>query len=131
MDSGKEYYGSVSGLINTSHPGSYVVRALSTPCTVTIPVINGMKYLVTTSSTYISSSVALGEVDFGPAVGIIPLNSAATYGTSTSANGIHFTSRSVYTATSTGTVTFQAVIGSASAATIRTDNPMITAKRVY
>ena len=130
VDDNKEYYSLITGTVNTAVPGGYSPTALSTPCTLTIPVVSGRKYLVTASNSYMTNGAATGEIDYGPAVGTTPINSG-TYGTSTGTYGLPITSRAIYTAASTGNVTFQIVVASATANTVRTDSPMLTAKRVY
>jgi len=130
IDDNKEYYSLVASSVNTAVPGGYTPVALSTPCTLTIPVVSGRKYLVTASNSYMSNSAAAGEIDYGPAVGTTPINSG-TYGASTGTYGLPITSRAIYTASSTGNVTFQIVVGCSNAITVRTDSPMLTAKRVY
>lgn len=132
VDANKVYYGALTGgAYNTSSSGGYTVRALATPCAVTVPVISGKKYIVTASCTYFSASSGTGELDFGPGVGTTPVV-AGTYGANTNGSyGYPVTTRAVYTATSTGNVTFQVIVASASATTIRTDNPCITVQRVY
>ncbi len=130
VDIDREYYRLVTGTINTNAPAGYTPVALSTPVTVTAPVINGEKYLVTVSSTYFAQGAATGEIDIGPCIGTSPIN-PGTWGAHTGTYGIPTYSRAIYTATSTGNVTFQVCVSSAAASTVRIDSPMITVKHVY
>lgn len=112
----------------TSTPGGYTPVALGTPVTLTVPVISGQKYLVQCSTTYMTSTA--GETDFGPGIGTTPLV-GGTYGamTGVTGQGIPFTATVLYTAVTTGNVTFQILVGTQSAVTVRHDNPTIWVRK--
>lgn len=115
----------VTGSQTSNASAGYVPRALATPCTLTVPVVSGAKYLLEASCTYFLPNATTGEADFGIGIGTTPII-AGTFGAHTNTYGLPARARYPYTAVSTGNVTFQVIVASAAAAGIRTDNVVLT-----
>lgn len=117
------------GIVNTSSTGSFSFTALNGGLTVVFPAINTKKYEVFISADYVAaSSVTQFDLKANITGVVSPIDSITT--AQNSGGGVPMIGRYLFTATSTGNITVTCGVSSGSATSIRTDNYMVSVRRI-